>query len=28
MHEIYTHLADADIRKHAETFTAFFSKEL
>ncbi len=28
MHEIYTHLADADIRKHAEAFTSFFAKEL
>ena len=26
MHEIYTHLADADIQKHAEAFTAFFNQ--
>ena len=26
MHEIYTHLSDADIRKHASAFTDFFSK--
>lgn len=28
MHEIYTHLSDADIHKHAEAFTSFFAKEL
>lgn len=26
MHEIYTHLADADIRKYATAFTGFFEK--
>lgn len=27
MHEIYTHLSDADIRKHSTAFTEFFTKK-